>query len=130
VKERGVSSAIVIAIVAIIVIVAVGIGLYVGTRGGEESRARGYPAISMNVEASGGNQIIIRVLSGSIAAGEWAYSVSATEGAYNWVTGTEALIAPTVSLGTYAAGTWYVNVKHIDSGNIYFTTDQVVSLPY
>jgi len=89
----------------------------------------GYPAISMSVAASGDNEIIIRVLSGSIEAGEWAYSVSDTVGAYNWVTGTEALIAPTVSLGTYAAGTWYVNVKHIDSGHIYFGTDQVVTLP-
>jgi len=89
----------------------------------------GYPAIGMNVEAYGDNEIIIRVLSGSIEAGEWAYSVSATEGAYNWVTGTEALDAPSVSLGTYAHGTWYVNVKHIASGHVYFTPDQVVTLP-
>jgi len=107
---------------AVLVIVAVAI-YYV-------TRAGGYPAISMNAEALGDNSIKITVLSGSIASGEWAYSVSATSGSYTWVTGTEALDAPSVTIATNkAAGTWYVNVKHISSGHMYFTTDQAVTLP-
>jgi len=107
---------------AVLVIVAVAV-YYV-------TRAGGYPAVSMNAQASGDNEIIITVLSGSIASGEWAYSVSATSGSYTWVTGTEALDAPSVTIASdLAAGTWYVNVKHIASGHIYFTTDQVVTLP-
>jgi len=105
---------------AVLIIVAVAI-YYV-------TRAGGYPAISMNVAATE-NRITITVLSGSIAAGKWAYSVSATEGTYTWVTPTEALDAPSVPIGDYAAGTWYVNVKHTDSGHIYFSTDQAVTLP-
>lgn len=106
---------------AVLVIVAVAI-YYV-------TRAGGYPAISMNAESSGENGIKITVLSGSIAAGEWAYRVGSTDGGGSWVTGTEALDAPSVSIGTYAAGTWYVNVKHLDSGHLYFTSDQTVTLP-
>jgi hypothetical protein len=105
---------------AVLIIVAVAI-YYV-------TRAGGYPAISMNIAASE-NRITVTVLSGSIAAGKWAYSVSSTEGTYNWVTGTEALDAPSVTLGEYPAGTYYVNIKHIDTGHIYFSTDQAVTLP-
>ena len=86
-----------------------------------------YPAIAATA-LSIDNEIVLNVLTGSIATGEWAYSVSATEGSYSWTTGTEALDAPSVSLGSYAAGTWYVNVKHLDSGHIYFTTDQSVTI--
>jgi len=82
----------------------------------------GYPAISA-VVATSDNQISITVLSGSIPAGQWAYSVSSEAGSYNWITGTQALSAPSVSLGTYAYGTWYVNVKHIGTGHIYFNPD-------
>jgi len=106
---------------AVLVIVAVAI-YYV-------TRAGGYPAVAMNAANDGDNGIKISVLSGSIAAGEWAYSVSATEGSYSWTTGTEALDAPSVSIGTYAAGTWFVNVKHLDSGHMYFSSDQTVTLP-
>ena len=107
---------------AVLVIVAVAI-YYV-------TRAGGYPAISMNAAAQGDNQVILTVLSGSIAAGQWAYSVSSTQGSYSWVTPTYALAAPSVSLGSsYAAGTWFVNVKHIGTGHIYFNPDQVITLP-
>jgi len=105
---------------AVLIIVAVAI-YYV-------TRAGGHPAVAMNAEASD-NEIIMRVVSGSMATGEWAYSVSGTRSSYSWVTGTEALDAPSVSLGTYAAGTWYVNVKHVASGYLYFTPDQVITLP-
>ena len=104
---------------AVLVIVAVAV-YYV-------TRAGGYPAISMNAQASGDNEIIITVLSGSIASGEWAYSVSATEGSYSWVTGTEALDAPSVSLGAYATGAWYVSLKHKASGHVYFS-DRVITI--
>ena len=107
---------------AVLVIVAVAI-YYV-------TRAGGYPAISMNAEALGDNQIKIDVLSGSIAAGQWAYSVTQTSGTYTWVTGVVALGAPSVSLGSaFTHGTYYVNLKHINTGHIYFSSDQVVTLP-
>jgi hypothetical protein len=109
---------------AVLVIVAVAI-YYV-------TRAGGYPAISMNAEASGDNQIIIRVLSGSIAAGQWAYYAGTTPStsASSWTTGSSALAAPEVSLGSsYAHGTWYVNIKHVGTGHIYFSSDQVITLP-
>lgn len=104
---------------AVLVIVAVAI-YYV-------TRAGGYPAVSMNAEVSD-NDIKITVLSGSIASGEWQYSVQATEDSHVWVDGTEALDAPSVILGDYASGKWYVNVKHTDSGHIYFTADQAVTV--
>jgi len=107
---------------AVLVIVAVAI-YYV-------TRAGGYPAISMNAEASGENGIKITVLSGSIAAGEWAYRYSTTEGVGTWTTGTEALDAPSVTIATnLIGGTYYVNVKHLDSGHLYFTSDQTVTIP-
>ena len=106
---------------AVLVIVAVAI-YYV-------TRAGGYPAVSMNAANDGDNGIKISVLSGSIASGEWAYSVSATEGSYSWIDGNEALDAPSVSLGTYANGKWYVNVKHKASGHMYFSTDQPITIP-
>lgn len=66
------------------------------------------------------NTISINVVSGSIPAGNWQYSVSSTSGSYSWTDGTEALDAPYVSLGTYATGTWYVSLRHKVSGHIYF----------
>jgi len=107
---------------AVLIIVAVAI-YYV-------TRAGGYPAISMNAEVSGENGIKITVLSGSIASGKWAYRVGTTEGTGTWTTGAEALDAPSVTIATnLAGGTYYVNVKHIDSGHLYFSSDQVVTIP-
>jgi len=107
---------------AVLVIVAVAI-YYV-------TRAGGYPVVSVNAEALGDNSIKLTVLSGSIASGEWAYSVSSAANTYTWVDGAEALDAPSVTIKTgLAAGTWYVNVKHKASGHLYFTTDQAVTLP-
>jgi hypothetical protein len=121
--ERGVGAAVVAAIIVIIIAVAVG-GAYVATRG-----RVGYP--QMSVSASVGrssNEIWIYVLSlSSIPSGEWAYSVSATMGSYSWVAGAEPLDAPSVSLGTYAAGTWYVSLKHVPSGHVYFA-DKLVTI--
>ena len=124
IRERGQGATeYLLMLAAVLVIVAVAI-YYV-------TRAGGYPAISMNAEAVGDNLIRLDVLSGSIAAGQWAYSVSTTSGSdYNWVTGTVALAAPSTSLGaSYAHGTYYVNVKHINTGHIYFSSDQVLTLP-
>ena len=102
---------------AVLVIVAVAI-YYV-------TRAGGYPVIGAYPELSGENEIILSSITGEIATGEWAYSVSATERTYDWKTGNEALKAPSVSLGTYAAGTWYVSLKHIDSAHIYFADEPI-----
>jgi len=123
IRERGQGATeYLLMLAAVLVIVAVAI-YYV-------TRAGGYPAISMNAAAQGDNQVILTVLSGSIAAGQWAYSVGSTQGSYSWVTPSYALSAPSVSLGSsYAAGTYYVNVKHIGTGHIYFNPDQVITLP-
>jgi hypothetical protein len=123
IKEKGQGATeYLLMLAAVLVIVAVAI-YYV-------TRAGGYPAISMNAEAIGDNEIRLDVLAGSIAAGQWAYSVSTTSGSYTWVTGVVALGAPSVSLGSsYAYGTYYVNVKHINTGHIYFGSDQVLTVP-
>ena len=89
----------------------------------------GYPAISATSVKVGDNEIRINVTTGSIPAGEWAYSISSTEGSYSWIQGTEELDAPYVSLGTYAAGTYYVSLKHIYSGHVYFW-DQTITISY
>ena len=85
-----------------------------------------FPAIAAT-EAKADNMIIIEVTTGSITAGEWQYSVSSTSGSYNWKDGGEALGPPSVSLGAYAAGTWYVSLKHKVSEHIYFS-DRVIRI--
>jgi len=87
----------------------------------------GYPAIGATSAKHGDNEIRINVVAGSLPAGEWAYSVSSTEGSYSWITGTSELAAPYVSLGTYASGTYYVSLRHNDSGHIYFY-DQTITI--
>jgi uncharacterized protein (UPF0333 family) len=122
IRERGQGATeYLLMLAAVLVIVAVAI-YYV-------TRAGGYPVVSMNAAPQGDNQIMITVLSGSIAKGQWQYSVTNTAGSYNWVTNnTDTLAAPGVSLGSYSAGTWYVNVKHTSTGHIYFNPDQIVTL--
>ncbi|TES99812.1 MAG: class III signal peptide-containing protein [Hadesarchaea archaeon] len=105
---------------AVLVIVAIAV-YYVTTAGA------GYPAISATAAKSGDNEIRINVLSGTIPANEWAYSVSATEGSpYTWTTMDVELASAYVSLGTYAADTYYVSLKHVDSGHFYFN-DQTIT---
>ena len=98
---------------AVLVIVAIAV-YYVTTAGA------GFPAITATSVKQGDNEIRINVTTGSIPTGEWAHSVSSTEGSYSWTDGTEILDAPYVSLGTYAAGTYYVSLRHNDSGHLYF----------
>jgi len=98
---------------AVLVIVAIAV-YYVTTAGA------GYPAISATSAKYGDNTIRINVSTGSIPANEWAYSVSSTEGTYDWTTGTSELASPYVTLGTYASGSYYVSLKHVDSGHLYF----------
>ncbi|GAI38696.1 unnamed protein product [marine sediment metagenome] len=91
------------------------------------SRPSGFPSISATFDVSD-NEIRIKVDVGSIPEGEWAYSVSTVEGSpYTWTTGDVELASPYVSLGTYASGTYYVSLKHIDSDHIYFY-DQAVAI--
>lgn len=105
---------------AVLVIVAVAI-YYV-------TRAGGYPVVSMNAEAVG-DTIRLDVLSGSIAAGQWQWSVSTTANDYTWYDGTVALAAPSVALeNSLAPNNYYVNVKHKTTGHIYFSSDQVLTV--
>jgi uncharacterized protein (UPF0333 family) len=124
IRERGQGATeYLLMLAAVLVIVAVAI-YYV-------TRAGGYPAVSMNAAPEGDNQIMITVLSGSIAAGQWSYYVGqspSTSGSTFTTVSDRALAAPSVSLGSYAAGTWYVNIKHIGTGHIYFNPDQIVTL--
>lgn len=124
VKEKGVSSILVV-VIAIVIIVATAAGsVYVVTRGD------GYPYPTVVATAGGSdNEIRIDVFKGSIAAGEWQYSVSSTSGSYSWTTGAESLNAPSVSLGTYAVGTWYVSLRHKDSQYVYFADSQMTISP-
>ena len=106
---------------AVLVIVAIAV-YYVTTAGA------GYPAISATAVKYGDNTIRIDVSTGSIPANEWAYSVSSTEGSpYDWTTGDVELASPYVILDTYASGTYYVSLKHIDSGHFYFS-DRTITI--
>jgi hypothetical protein len=125
-RERGQGATeYLLMLAAVLVIVAVAI-YYV-------TRAGGYPVVSMNAAPAGENsdQIMITVLSGSIPSGQWSYYVGPTPSgsSTNFIPGTGALAAPSVTLGTYGSGTWYVNIKHTGTGHIYFNPDQIVSLP-
>lgn len=126
-EEKGVSSIVVIVIV--IVIVAVSVGSYFILRGEEPPPQPFYPAIAAHAELSGENEIIITIITGSIAAGEWQYSVSATSGTYAWTDGTEALDSSYVSLGAYAAGAYYVSCRHKATQHIYFADSPITISP-
>jgi hypothetical protein len=120
IRERGQGATeYLLMLAAVLVIVAVAI-YYV-------TRAGGYPVVSMNAE-SVGDSIRLDVLSGSIAAGQWQWSVSTTANTYTWVDGTVALAAPSVLLENGLSGNYYVNVKHKTTGHIYFSSDQVLTV--
>ena len=104
-------------ILAVVLIVAA-VAIYFVTR-------PSFPAIAA-MEAKADNIVIIEVATGSIAAGEWQYSVSGASGSYNWADGGEALDSPSVSLGAYATGAWYVSLKHKASGHVYFSDRRVI----
>lgn len=94
----------------------------------QEKQAPPYPALSA-APATSDNTIRIYVQTGSLSAGEWEYSVSQTEGSYSWVTGTEELSSPYVTLGTFTQGIHYVSLRHIHplpTGHIYFTDVEVI----
>ena len=90
-----------------------------------QSRGPNFPLISARAEGKD-NEIVIAVETGSIAAGDWQYSVSTTQGVFNWEEGTTELKPPNVSLGTYAVGTYYISLKHRPSGHLYFAEQQVI----
>lgn len=121
-EEKGVSSITVITI-GVVVVAAAASCIYIATRGG------GYPRVSILSIVAGdfGSEIRVYVNSGFIPAGEWAYSVSATKGSYNWVIGTEPWTPGSVDLGTYPFGTYYIILKHLPSGHVYFA-DKPVTL--
>lgn len=83
------------------------------------------PAIAMTAMTFD-DEIKIAVVTGSVPAGEWEYSVSTTS-SYSWATGNTTLEAPYVSLGTYAPGTYYVGVRHKTSGYLYLSTLTTIS---
>jgi len=91
----------------------------------QEKRAPSYPALAAAPAASD-NTIRICVQAGSLSASGWKYSVSQTEGNYSWVTGTEELSSPYVTLGTFTQGIYYVSLKHAPTGHIYFTDVEVI----
>lgn len=76
--------------------------------------------------AASDNTIRICVQTGSLSASGWKYSVSQIEGSYSWVTGTEELSSPYVTLGTFTQGIYYVSLKHAPTGHIYFTDVEVI----
>ncbi len=104
---------------AVLVIVAVAV-YYVTSTGG-------YPAVGA-VPADYDNTIRINVETGSIATGDWQYSVSQSSGSYSWTDGTEKLDAPYVTIQTgLSAGTYYVSLRHKPSGHIYFS-DRTITI--
>jgi len=102
------------------VLIIVGIAVYY------LGRSPSYPPVSATSGVSD-NEIRITVDVGSIPEGEWAYSVATVEGSYDWTTGSVELASPYVSLGTYVSGTYYVSLKHVVRGHLYFY-DQAVAI--
>jgi hypothetical protein len=110
---------------AVLVIVAIAI-YYVTSTGG-------YPAVAVTASALADGDIVgLTVTTGSIPAGDWAYVVDqnpTADDANAWRTttmdGSVALAPPTVRLENTAAGTWYVSLKHLPSGHIYFSNQAV-----
>jgi len=101
---------------AVLVIVAVAV-YYV-------TRAGGYPVVSATA-AKSDNELRINVETGTIAAGDWQYSVSTTSGTYSWTDGTSELKSPYFSLGQKPAENYYVSLKHKPSGHIYFADTKI-----
>jgi hypothetical protein len=102
-------------ILAAVLIVVAGAVYYV-------TRTGGFPAMSMSAYLSGDN-VMLKVDSGTIKAGDWAYrgKTSAGEIKVNWTTGTDNLEpGATVNLGKLglSAGD-IVQIKHIPSGHVY-----------
>ena len=100
---------------AVLVIVAIAV-YYVMMAGG-------YPAVSA-VLAVHENNLVIKVETGEIPAGDWAVTLdsaptgAALDSGYNNV----KLAAPRVTLITNAPdGTYEVTLKHVPSGHIYFS---------
>jgi hypothetical protein len=93
----------------------------------QENQAPSYPALSAAPAASD-STIRIYVQMGSLPASEWEYSVGQTEGSYGWVTGTEELSSPYVDLGAFTQGVYYVSLRHIPTGHIYFADVEVTIL--
>jgi hypothetical protein len=110
---------------AVLVIVAIAI-YYVTSTGG-------YPAVTVTAAPLADGDIVgLTVTTGSIPAGDWAYVVdqnATADDANAWKTttmdGSVALTAPTVRLENTAAGKWYVSLKHLPSGHIYFSNQAV-----
>ncbi len=111
---------------AVLVIVAIAV-YYVTSTGG-------YPAVAVTT-AENDSHIRLEVSSGSIASGQWQYSVQTSTGSSSWVDSDSELKAPYVVLDptesgatyTVSSGTYYVSLKHKSTGHIYFS-DQVVTL--
>jgi hypothetical protein len=104
-------------ILAAVLIVVAGAVYYV-------TRTGGFPAMSMSAYLSGDN-VMLKVDSGKIKAGDWAYRgiTSAGQLKVNWTTGTDDLepgaIVNLVELaGKLSAGD-IVQIKHIPSGHVY-----------
>lgn len=109
---------------AVLVIVAIAV-YYVTSTGG-------YPAVSATFKLDdSSDNIQMIVYSGTMAAGEWQYSISTTEGSYSWTDG-PALDVGTVNLeNTLAdrgAGTYYCNFRHKASGHMYLTDDKMLTV--
>ena len=93
------------------------------------SKPPSFPPLSA-VPANVGNEIRINVGTGSISTGDWQYSVSTTEGNYDWTDGTVKLDAPYVTIeNDKTADTYYVSLKHKPSGHIYFA-DRTVTIEW
>ena len=87
------------------------------------TRAAGYPAVSAVLDVHD-NNLVIKVETGEIPAGDWAVTLdsspagAALNSGYNNV----KLAAPRVILITNApSGTYEVTLKHVPSGHIYFS---------
>ena len=107
-------------IVLAVVIVIAGFAIYY-----LQSQGSNFPVLSLGAQAED-NEIVITVDAGSIPAGDWEYSVSSVQGEFNWQVGNRELAPPSVSLGEYAPGTYYVSLKHIPSGYSYFVEKTVL----
>ncbi|KXA96430.1 hypothetical protein AKJ39_04630 [candidate division MSBL1 archaeon SCGC-AAA259J03] len=134
-NEKGQGATEYLLMLAAVLVVAAAAIYYVTQAGG------GYPAIGAtptpyDSDADGTKEAIaIEVTTGSIASRAWSYSIDLDPQNDTWSNGSESLDAPRVTLDNFTPGayasddsadnTFYVSLRHTDSGHIYFSNEPV-----
>lgn len=130
-QVKGQGSTEYLMILATVLVVAAAVVYFVTSTGR-------YPAASVTaMSPPGENTIRINVETGSIAAGDWQWSIRDNQNRYYdksadswissevWNNGGEKLESAHVELGEFSSGVYYVSLKHKPSGHLYFSDKTV-----